>query len=140
LENFRTATFVYVVGREDISYAVTLLAHYYSAPDQCRYLALKRLCKYLRRTIDWEIPYWRQEPCDLLPATDLFETICQIRGDELDEANTHELVHHIHGTATPDEQVLGSFTRRKLKQLPICDLWLASEIETARPSPAAEDF
>jgi hypothetical protein len=34
----------------------------------------------------------------------LFETICQIRGDELDDAGTHEPVHHIRGT--PDEQAL----------------------------------
>jgi hypothetical protein len=58
---------------------------------------------------------------------DLFETVCQIRGDELDDAGTFELVHHIRGKATPDELALGSFTRRKLKQLPILDLWLASE-------------
>jgi hypothetical protein len=44
-------TYAYVVGRVDISYAVTLLARYSSAPDRCHYLALKRLCKYLRRTI-----------------------------------------------------------------------------------------
>jgi hypothetical protein len=49
LENFRT----YVVGRMDLSYAVTLLARYSSTPDRCNYLALKRLCNYLRRTIDW---------------------------------------------------------------------------------------
>jgi hypothetical protein len=49
----------------------------------------------------------------------LFETIHPIRGDELDGAGTQELVHHIRGEATPDEQDLGSFTRRKLKQLPI---------------------
>jgi hypothetical protein len=53
--------------------------------------------------------------------------ICQIRGDELDDAGTYELVHHIRGKATPDELALDSFTRRKLKQLPIWDLWLASE-------------
>jgi hypothetical protein len=52
----------------------------------------------------------------------LFETICQIRGDELDGAGTNELVHHILSEATPDEHDLGSFTRRKLKQLPILDL------------------
>jgi hypothetical protein len=57
----------------------------------------------------------------------LFESICQIRGDEVDAADTHELVQHIHGTATHDEQALGSFTRRKLKRLRIWDLWLASE-------------
>jgi hypothetical protein len=55
-----------------------------------------------------------------------FETICKIRGDELDGAGTHELAHHIRDEATPDEQELGPFTRRKLKQLPIWDLWLSS--------------
>jgi hypothetical protein len=43
-------TYAYVVGRVDTSYAVTLLARYSS--DRCHYLASKRLCKYLRRTID----------------------------------------------------------------------------------------
>jgi hypothetical protein len=54
----------------------------------------------------------------------LFETICQIRGDELDGAGTHELVHHIRGAgthelvyhirgeATPAQQALGPTTRR----------------------------
>jgi hypothetical protein len=51
----------------------------------------------------------------------LFEMIRPIRGDELDGAGTHELVRHIHGEATPDEQNLGSFTRRKVKQLPTWD-------------------
>jgi hypothetical protein len=36
-------TYAYVVGRVDISYAVTLLARYSSTPDRCHYLALKRL-------------------------------------------------------------------------------------------------
>jgi hypothetical protein len=54
---------------------------------------------------------------DVCTDADLFETICQIRGDELDDAGTHELVHHICGKATPDDLALGSFTRRKLKQL-----------------------
>jgi hypothetical protein len=48
-------------------------------------------------------------------------------GDYLDVARTRELVHHIRGKATPDEYALVSFTRRKLKQLPFCDLWLAAE-------------
>jgi hypothetical protein len=56
---------------------------------------------------------------DAYTEADLFEIICQIRGDELDEAGTSELVHHIRGKAIPDELALGSFTRRKLKQLPI---------------------
>jgi hypothetical protein len=63
---------------------------------------------------------------DAYTVDDLFEEICQIRGDKADGASTHELVHHIHGEATPDEQVLGCFTRHMLKQLPIWDLYLAS--------------
>jgi hypothetical protein len=59
---------------------------------------------------------------DACTDADLFETVCQIRGDDLDDAGTHELVHHIRGKATADELALGSFTRRKLKQLPIWDL------------------
>jgi hypothetical protein len=50
---------------------------------------------------------------------DLFETVCQTNGDELDDAGTYELVHHIRGKATADKVALGSFTRCKLKQLPI---------------------
>jgi hypothetical protein len=57
----------------------------------------------------------------------LFETISQIRGVELDDAGTFELVHHIRGKATPGELALDSFTRCKLKQLPGWNLWLASE-------------
>jgi hypothetical protein len=57
----------------------------------------------------------------------LFETACQINGDELDDAGNYYLVHHIRGNATPDELVLGSVTRRKLTQLPIWNLWLASK-------------
>jgi hypothetical protein len=56
---------------------------------------------------------------DAYTDADLFETVCQIRGDELDDAAIYELVHHIRGKGTPNELELGSFTRRKLKQLPI---------------------
>ena len=64
---------------------------------------------------------------DAYTDADLFETVSQIHGDELDDAGTYQLVHHSRGEATADELALGSFTRRKLKQLPIWDLWLASE-------------
>jgi hypothetical protein len=64
---------------------------------------------------------------DAYTDADLFETICQIRGDEVDGAGTHELVHHIRDEATPEEEALGTLTRRMLKQLSIWDLWLASE-------------
>jgi hypothetical protein len=57
---------------------------------------------------------------------DSFKTICQIHDDELDVAMTQVLVHHIRGEVTPDEQAFGTFTRRKIKQLLIWDLQLAS--------------
>jgi hypothetical protein len=56
---------------------------------------------------------------DAYTDADLFETVCQIRGDKLDDAGTYELVHHICGKAIPDELALNSFTCHKLKQLPI---------------------
>jgi hypothetical protein len=43
---------------------------------------------------------------DAYTDADLFETIRHIRGDEVDGAGTHEVVHHIIGEATPDEQAL----------------------------------
>jgi hypothetical protein len=54
---------------------------------------------------------------DAYADADLFETVFQIRVDELDDAGTYELVHHIRGKATANALSLGSFTRRKLKQL-----------------------
>jgi hypothetical protein len=48
---------------------------------------------------------------DAYTDADLFETICQIRGDELDDAGTHEVVHHIRGKATPAEQACGCTKR-----------------------------
>jgi hypothetical protein len=65
----REHTYAYMVRCED-SYTVTLLARYSSASDRCHYLILKRLCKYLRRTIDWGVLHWRRAPCGLLPAGD----------------------------------------------------------------------
>jgi hypothetical protein len=62
---------------------------------------------------------------DAYTDADLFETIRQIRGDELDGAGS---LHLFHGEATFHEQAPGSFTRHKLKQLATSwDLWLASE-------------
>lgn len=60
----------------------------------------------------------------------------QIRGDERNDAGAHEVDHCIcGGTATPDEQALGSSTHRKLKQLSIWDSWLASERKELAVAP-----
>jgi hypothetical protein len=107
-----------VVGRVDISYAVTLVARYSSAPDRCHYLALKRLCKYLRHTIDWVILYWRQEPCDLLPAGD-FKTL-SVDNKDLPEfpkfsSSLLELVDYVDASHATDLR-----TRRSVTGLSFC--------------------
>jgi hypothetical protein len=90
---------------------------------------------------------------DAYTDADSLETICQIHVDELNGADTHELVYHIRGEATPSGQALGSCTCRKHKQLSIWDFWLALEwkqldaqlgflaglgMERARRSPEAQ--
>jgi hypothetical protein len=65
---------------------------------------------------------------DAYTDADLFETVCQSRGDKVDDGGTYELVHHIRGRVRPDELALGSFTRRKLRQLSI---WACLGMETA---------
>ncbi len=51
---------------------------------------------------------------DACTDADLFETVCQIRGDDLDDAGTHELVHHIRGKATPEEETSDASTSKSL--------------------------
>jgi hypothetical protein len=63
--------YAYVVCRLDIAFAVTLLSRFATAPAREHYLALKNIVKYLRRTRDWGIIYWREQPVDSLPAVPL---------------------------------------------------------------------
>jgi hypothetical protein len=105
-------TYAYVVGRLDISYAVTLLARYSFTPNRCPYLALKRLCKDLRRTIDWGIPYWRQAPCDLLPAGD-FKNL-SVDNKDLHEFPKFSNLLEVVGVAMDPSTPLQSFASPKL--------------------------
>jgi hypothetical protein len=66
-------THAYVVGRVGISDTVTLLPRYSSAPNRCHYLALKRLCRYLQRTVDWR-SCTSEKRRDFLPTGD-FKTL-----------------------------------------------------------------
>ena len=63
--------YAYVVARLDIGYAVTLLARFSQCPTEEHYTALRGVCKYLRRTKDWGIVYWRDKPVTTLPAIPL---------------------------------------------------------------------
>lgn len=55
-------TYAYVICRLDIGFAVTFLARFALAPHKEHYLALKNVVRYLRRTIDWGLIYWRSTP------------------------------------------------------------------------------
>ena len=59
--------YAYVAGRLDIGYAVTKLARHAQSPAAVHYEALKRVCKYLRKTAEWGIIYWRPKPLPHLP-------------------------------------------------------------------------
>jgi hypothetical protein len=63
--------YAYVVCRLDIGFAITLLSRFTSAPAREHYLALKNVVRYLRRTKDWGIVYWRESPVESLPKIDL---------------------------------------------------------------------
>ena len=60
--------YAYVVCRLDIAFAITLLSRFASAPAHEHYAALKTVAKYLRKTRDWGIVYWRDTPIESLPA------------------------------------------------------------------------
>jgi hypothetical protein len=66
------------------------------------YIALKRLCKYLRHTIDWGFLYWRQEPCDLLRAGD-FKTLSKWKQKtyQVPEVLLLELVGYVDASQPP---------------------------------------
>jgi hypothetical protein len=63
--------YAYVVCRLDIAYAITLLSRFSSAPAREHYLALKAVTKYLRRTKDWGIVYWRETMVESLPSVEI---------------------------------------------------------------------
>ncbi len=59
--------YAYVTCRLDIAYAVCFLARFSGKPHEEHYLALKNIARYLRRTKEWGITYWRTSPVNSLP-------------------------------------------------------------------------
>jgi hypothetical protein len=51
--------YAYILVRVDIGFAVCFLARFSTNPHREHYLALKNIARYLRRTFDWGIIYWR---------------------------------------------------------------------------------
>jgi hypothetical protein len=59
--------YAYILVRVDIGFAVCFLARFSSNPHQEHYTALKNIARYLRRTFDWGILYWRRASLPTLP-------------------------------------------------------------------------
>lgn len=59
--------YAYTLVRVDIGFAVCFLARYSIHPHREHYLALKNIARYLRRTFDWGIIYWRPSSITELP-------------------------------------------------------------------------
>lgn len=59
--------YAYVICRIDIGYAVCFLARFSQAPHDGHFVALKHVAKYLRKTRDWGLIYWRPKPLMELP-------------------------------------------------------------------------
>jgi hypothetical protein len=78
--------YAYVICRLDIGFAITLLARFAQAPAKEHYQALKDVVRHLRRTMDWGIMYWREQPVQSLPRVE-FES------PELDESLPQFPVH-----------------------------------------------
>jgi hypothetical protein len=59
--------YAYTLVRVDIGFAVCFLARFSTNPHREHYLALKNIARYLRRTFDWGILYWRPTALNSLP-------------------------------------------------------------------------
>jgi hypothetical protein len=75
--------FPYVTSRVDIGLAINVLSKFSTAPSRIHYLSLKRVAKYLRRTADWGLIYWRPTPNMTLPLVPLDPVSATLYPDDL---------------------------------------------------------
>ena len=83
--------YAYVICRVDIGFAVCFLSRFATSPHHDHFVALKKLCFYLRATKDWGIIYRRTAPLKDLPEGDFvplepdptLPTFPQFEGNEL---------------------------------------------------------
>ena len=54
--------YAYVIARVDIGFAVCFLARFAAAPHAEHFVALKHVCRYLRKRKDWSIMCKRPAP------------------------------------------------------------------------------
>ena len=53
-------SFAYVLCRLGIGYAMADLSKFSQNPARCHYVAVKRVVRYLRKTKDWVMVFWRK--------------------------------------------------------------------------------
>jgi hypothetical protein len=87
--------FPYVTSRVDIGLAINVLSKFSTAPSRIHYLSLKRIAKYLRRTADWGLLYWRPVANMTLPHVPIESIPVTLYPADLpnypDHATSHEL-------------------------------------------------
>jgi hypothetical protein len=106
-----------MVCRLDIGYAVTVLSRFAQAPAHERYMALKNVCRYLRRTKDWGLIYWCEHPDDSLPSIPLDQPLFGC--PPLPTHSALQLVDYVHSSAHATTDV----TTRRSVTLGLYSCW-----------------
>jgi hypothetical protein len=73
----------YVSSRVDIGLALNMLSISSTASSQIHFISLKRVAKYLRRTADWGLIYWRPIPHLSLPSIPISSVPDSLYPDDL---------------------------------------------------------
>ena len=102
--------FSYVVCRVDIAYAICFLARFASHPAKEHYGALKNVARYLRRTKDWGIIYWRTKPVESLPRVDFEEPPLEEGLPEYPQPDPFELIGLVDAAYATDQKTRKSIT------------------------------
>jgi hypothetical protein len=102
--------YAYVVVRVDIGFAVALLSRFASAPAREHYLALKNVLRYLRRTKDWGIVYWRHAPVASLPKVDLDQPVPDMTLPPFPQHDLLQLVGYVDAAYATDTNTRRSIT------------------------------
>jgi hypothetical protein len=75
--------FPYVTSRVDIGLALTILSKFSTVPSRIHFISLKLIAKYLRRTVDWGLIYWRPVHHPTLPHLPLAPVPANLYPDDL---------------------------------------------------------
>jgi hypothetical protein len=112
--NYRTLLgalmFAFVVCRLDIAYTICFLARFAAYPDKEHYIALKNVARYLRRTKDWGIIYWRVKPVESLPQIDFEEPPLEDGLPDSPDPDPFELIGLVDAAYATDQKTRKSIT------------------------------